>query len=173
LRPGQETNLPPPYLNLRYFGSKCIVLKKNIRHYCDFSAPPSDSVPGVLSHPHYAPGVTLRDKVRSCEIRRALNVEPLLLIERAQLKLVGPCIQNAQPNERLVRHVLLAKPTRKRPRCRPRYRWSNCISDLSWSRLDVEPAELSEIAIDREVFQVLLWMLPRNSPRKKSGHENE
>ena len=28
LRPGQETNLPPPYLNLRYFGSKCIALNK-------------------------------------------------------------------------------------------------------------------------------------------------
>jgi len=122
--------------------------------------PSRDSVPGALSHPRYAPGVTLCDKVRSCEIRRALNVEPLLLIERTQLKLIGPCIQNAQPNERLVRQALLAKPTGKWPRCRPRPRWSNCISDLAWSRLDVEPAELSELAIDGEVFQVLLWMLP-------------
>jgi len=30
LRPGQETNLAPPYLNLRYFGSKCIALKKKL-----------------------------------------------------------------------------------------------------------------------------------------------
>jgi len=36
---------------------------------------------------------------------------------------------------------------------------SNCISDLVWSRLGVEQAELSEIAVDREVFQVL-WILP-------------
>jgi len=77
------------------------------------------------------------------------------------------------PDERLVRQALLAKLTGKRPRCRPRPRWSNCISDLAWSRLVVEPAELSEIAVDREVFQVLLWMLPRNPPYWKSGHENE
>ena len=80
LRPGQETRLEP----------------SNVRHCCDFSAPPSDSASVVLSHPRYAPGVTLRNKVRSCEIRRTLNVEPLLLIERTPLKLVGPCIQNAQ-----------------------------------------------------------------------------
>jgi len=63
------------------------------------------------------------------------------------------------PNGLLVRQALLAKPTGKRPRCRLRPRWSNCVSDLAWSRLGVEPAELSEIAVDREV-QVLLWTLP-------------
>jgi len=36
---------------------------------------------GFLRRVH---GVTLRDKVRSCEIRRALNVELLLRIERSQ-----------------------------------------------------------------------------------------
>jgi len=35
-------------------------------------------------------------------------------------------------SERLVRQALLAKATGKRPRCRPRPRWSNCISDLAW-----------------------------------------
>jgi len=64
------------------------------------------------------------------------------------------------PYGRLVRQALLAKPTGKRPRCRPTPRWNNCISDLAWSRLGVEPAELFEIAVDREVFQVFLWMLP-------------
>jgi len=64
------------------------------------------------------------------------------------------------PNERLVRQALLAKPMGKGPRRRPRPRWSNCISDIAWSRLGVEPAKLDEIAIDREVFQVLLRMLP-------------
>jgi len=72
--------------------------------------------------------------------------------------LVRPRVQNA--NERLVRQVLLAKPTAKRPRCRPRPRWSNSISDFAWPRLGVESSEPSEIAVDREVFQVLLWMLP-------------
>ena len=63
------------------------------------------------------------------------------------------------PNDRLVMQALLANPTGKWPRCRPRPGRSNSLSYLAWSRLDVEPAELSEIAIDREVFQVL-WMLP-------------
>jgi len=43
-------------------------------------------------------GVTLHDKVRSCEIRRALNVEPHLLgIERAQISiyLFRPCSENS------------------------------------------------------------------------------
>jgi len=39
-----------------------------------------------LCPPRYAPGGTLRDKVRSCGIHRALNVEPLLRIERTQLR---------------------------------------------------------------------------------------
>jgi len=69
-------------------------------------------------------------------------------------------------NGRLVRQGLLAKPTGKRPRCHPRPRRNNCISfsDLAWSHLlGVEQAELSEIAVDHEVFQVLLWMmLPQN-----------
>ena len=64
------------------------------------------------------------------------------------------------PLKRLVRQVLLAKPMGKRPKCRPRTRWRDFITDLAWSRLCVETAELSEIAVDREVFQVLLWMLP-------------
>jgi len=29
-RPGQETSLAPPYLNLWYFGSKCTALKKKL-----------------------------------------------------------------------------------------------------------------------------------------------
>jgi len=64
------------------------------------------------------------------------------------------------PSERPVRQALLAKPMGKRPTRRPRPWWSNCISDLAWSRLGVKPAELFNIAIDREAFQVLLWMLP-------------
>jgi len=31
-----------------------------------------------------------------------------------------------------------------------------CISDLAWSHRGVEPAEVSEIAVDPEVFQTLL-----------------
>ena len=73
-----------------------------------------------------------------------------------------------------MRQAPLAKPTGKRSRCRPRPRWSNCISDLAaWSRFRVKEAELSEIAVDREVFQVVLWMLLPQPSLRKIGHENE
>jgi len=76
--------------------------------------------------------------------------------------LVHPCIQNA--HERLVRQVLLAKSTGKQPSGRPKPRYSNCISDVAWSRLGVEPAEPSEVAVDCEVFQVLLGSCPLDPP---------
>jgi len=42
------------------------------------------------------------------------------------------------------------------------------IYDLAWSRLGVERAELSEIAVDREEFRVHLGLLPsRLSPKEK------
>jgi len=41
-------------------------------------------------------GVTLRDKVRGCEIRKTLNVESPLRIERSHAAtLVRPSVQNA------------------------------------------------------------------------------
>jgi len=63
-------------------------------------------------------------------------------------------------HERLVGQVQLAKTTGKRRRGHPRPRWNDYVSDLAWSRLGVEPAGLSETAVDREVFQVLLGLLP-------------
>jgi len=65
------------------------------------------------------------------------------------------------PQERLSKQILLATPTGKRPRGRPRIMWREYISNFSWSRLGVEPAEQSEIAENTEVFQVPLGMLPR------------
>ena len=65
-------------------------------------------------------------------------------------------------------------PTGKRPKVCPRTSWSNFISDLAWYGLGVKPTELSEIAVDREVFRVLLGLLL--SPlfaQRKSGHQNE
>ena len=102
--------------------------------------------------------VALRDTVCSCEISETLNVEPLpLQMERSQLRCFGHVTRMSQ--ERLARQVLLATPAGKRPRGRPRTRWRDYISDLAWSSLGVEPAELSEIAVDREVFKVFLGML--------------
>jgi len=75
------------------------------------------------------------------------------------------------PHERLARQIQPAKPTEKRFRGHPRPRCSKYISDLAWSRLDVEPVELSEIAVGRAVFQVLLGLLPPRAtlPRGKAG----
>jgi len=59
-------------------------------------------------------GVTLLDKQRRSEIRKARAVKPALFrIERSQLRWFGhvPRI----PQERLARQVLLATPTEKRP----------------------------------------------------------
>jgi len=112
------------------------------------------------------PGVTLRDKVRSCEIRRALKVEPLLRIEGVQIYWFGHL--SRMPHERLARQVHLAKPTKKRFRSHPRPRTQvNYISDLAWPHLGAEPADLSEIAVDREIFQVLRLHPPRPSLEEK------
>jgi len=70
--------------------------------------------------------------------------------------------------ERLARHVLLTKFTEKRPRGRPRTRWSDHLSDLAWFRLGVDP-ELSEIAVDREVSRVLRLLHLRAFPTGKAG----
>ena len=89
-RPGKETSLAPPFSNLRSFGSKYTVLKKKLQHFWNFSAPPSESAPRVFCPPcpsRYAPGgMTLHHKMHSCEICRVLNVEPLLRIQRSQLR---------------------------------------------------------------------------------------
>jgi len=62
--------------------------------------------------------------------------------------------------------VLQSTRTGKRPR------WRDYISDIAWSRLGVETAELSEIAVDREVFRVLLGLLPpRLSSNEKRARE--
>ena len=59
-------------------------------------------------------GVTLFNKVRSSEIRKSLNVEPLLLrIERSQLRWLGHV--NRMPQERLPKQALLAKANGRRP----------------------------------------------------------
>jgi len=61
-----------------------------------------------------------------------------------------------------------------RPSGRPRTRWRDYISDLAWSSLRVEPRDLAEIAVARELFRILLRLLPINTLQKrKNGHEIE
>jgi len=109
-------------------------------------------------------GFAHRDKVCRCEIRKALNVEPLSFwIERSQLRLCVRVTRMSQ--ERFVRQVLR---TTSSPEVVQRPGGVTYFSDLAWYRLGVEPAELSENAVDHDVFLVLLRVLPpRTSPEKK------
>jgi len=75
----------------------------------------------VMSFLRRVAGLSLRDRVRSLEIRRELGVEPPLLhIERSQLRWFGHLIR--MPPGRLLLEVFRARPTGRRPRGRPRTR---------------------------------------------------
>jgi len=71
--------------------------------------------------------------LRSCEIRKTLNVDPLLPTNRSQLHWLGHVIRTSW--EILARHIMLATLKRKWSRGRPSPRWPNYISDVAWSRL--------------------------------------
>jgi len=69
-------------------------------------------------------GVTFFNKVLSSEIRKSLNMEPLLLrIERSQLRWFGHL--SRMPQERLSKQALLAKVKGKMPVGRQRTRWTD------------------------------------------------
>ena len=86
-------------------------------------------------------GVTLFNKVRSSEIRKSLNIEPLLLrLERSQLRWFGHV--SRMPQERLPKQALLAKANGRRRVGRPRTRWTDHIEDLGWNRLRLRPSEM-------------------------------
>ena len=88
-------------------------------------------------------GVTLFNKVRSSEIRKSLNIMPLLLrIERSQLRWFGHV--SRMPRERLPKQALLAKANERRPVGRPRARWTDYIENLGWNRLGLCPSELGD-----------------------------
>ena len=116
-------------------------------------------------------GVTLRGKDHKSEIREVQDVKPLIRIDPSYA--TSPmCPEFSRKEWRTKSFKPQSTPTGKRPKARPRTRWSDYISDLSWSRLGVEPAELSEIAVDREVFRVLLGPLPPQlSPKVKRARK--
>ena len=95
-------------------------------------------------------GVTLYDTERSSEIRKSLNIEPLLLrIERSQLRWFGHV--SRMPQERLPKQALLAKANGRRPVGRPRTRLTDYIEDFGWNRLGLRPSKMMEVMEDREV----------------------
>ena len=113
-------------------------------------------------------GVTLFNKVRSSEIRKSLNIEPLLLrIERSQLRWFGHV--SRMPQERLPKQALLAKANGRRPVGRPRTRWTDYIEDLGWNRSGLRPNKMIDVVEDREVWRLNLELLP--NPHGKAGNE--
>ena len=112
-------------------------------------------------------GVTLFNKVRSSEIRKSLNIEPLLLrIERSQLRWFGHV--SRMPQERLPKQALLAKANGRRPVGRPRTRWTNYVDDLGWNRLEFHQSKMMEVMEDLEAWRLNLELLPPQ-PLRKSG----
>ena len=91
--------------------------------------------------------MTLRSKVRSCEIRKALNAEPLLRIERTQLHWFGHVTKMSQ--KKLARQTLLAAPKGTFPKGWAWTRWSDYITDLALPCLGVEPANLNLLLVMR------------------------
>jgi len=103
--------------------------------------------------------------------KHSLSVEPLLQIERSQLSWLVHVSRISQ--KRSARQVLLAKPKGKRSGGRPRTSWSDYVSDLAWSHLGMEPAELSELAIDNGCFVSSRGCCLHFPPQRKSKHGNE
>ena len=112
-------------------------------------------------------GVTLFNKVHSSEVRKSLNIEPLILrIERSQLRWVGHA--SRMPQESLPKQALLAKANERRPVGQPRTRWTNYIEDLGWKCLGFHPSEMMDVIEDREVWRLNFELLPPQ-PSRKSG----
>uniref|UniRef100_A0A8C2ZPF1 Reverse transcriptase domain-containing protein n=1 Tax=Cyclopterus lumpus TaxID=8103 RepID=A0A8C2ZPF1_CYCLU len=110
-------------------------------------------------------GLSLRDRVRSSDIRGELGVESLLLrVERSQLRWFGHLVR--MPPGRLPLEVFRARPTGRRPRGRPRTRWRDYISRLALERLGIPQNELESVAGEREAWVGLLNPLP---PRPDPG----
>ena len=81
--------------------------------------------------------------VRSCDIHKTLNAEQFLRIERSQLRWFGHVSRMSHNDRRSI--FLLATPTGKWPRGRPRTKWSDYISDLARSCLVVEGTKLTVV----------------------------
>ena len=73
--------------------------------------------------------------------------------------------------ERLPKHVLLAKANGGRPFKQPRARWANYIRDLGWNRLGIHPSKMKDVIKDREVWWLNLELLPRNHHGKAGNKE--
>ena len=103
-------------------------------------------------------GISFRDRVRSSVIQERLGVEPLLCIERSQLRWFGHLVRI--PPGRIPRKMFQGHPAGRRPRGRPRTRRRDYISTLAWECFGIPQSELADVAGKREVWETLLELLP-------------
>ena len=88
--------------------------------------------------------------MRSFEIRKSLNIEPLLLrIDRSQLRWFGHV--SRMPQEKLPKQILLAKANGRKPVGRTSTRCANYIEDLEWYGLGLHSSEMMEVMEDRKM----------------------
>ena len=93
-------------------------------------------------------GLSFRDTVKSSDIPGRQGVEPLLLrIERSQLRWFGHLVR--MPPGCLPLEVFQARQTWRRPQGRPRIRWRDYISLLTWERLGIPQEELMNVATEK------------------------
>ena len=109
-------------------------------------------------------GMTLRDKVGSCEIRKTPNIEPLLRIERSYT-LVRLC-----PSQNVLGKI---SETSLAGYTHGKAAQSSSKHHVEWlqpcfSRHGGEPAEVSKVTVDREVLgDLLVLLLSPPSPEEK------
>ena len=108
-------------------------------------------------------GLSLRDRVRSSVIREELGVDPLLCVERSQMRWLGHLVR--MPPGRLPGEVFRAVPRVGDPGEDPGHA-GETVSRLAWECLGIPQEELDEVAGEREVWASLLRLLP---PRPDPG----
>ena len=109
--------------------------------------------------------VALFNEMHSSEIRKSLNIELLLLIERSQFKRIGHV--SRIPQERLSKQALLAKANgRKRLVGQYITRWTNDFKNLGWNRLGLRPSKMMGVLEDRKVWRPNFELLLSRTSRK-------
>ena len=76
------------------------------------------------------------------------------------------------PKEKLPKPTLLAKTKDKRPVGWPRIRWTDCIEDLGWNRLELQ-SEIMDVVEDSEVWRLNLELLPTTITEKRTMKKEE
>ncbi len=103
-------------------------------------------------------GLSLRDRVRSSDIRRELRVELLLLhVERSQVRWFEHLVRMPPGHHPL--EVFQAHPIGRRPRGRPKTHWRDYISHLAGERLWISQ-DLLEVEEVKKIWIAYLSLLP-------------